>query len=74
MALAIEIHYLSGPALETPCSTGTRPSAAGRRGFRVASKIGTNPHRWTLDDLPALRRLTEADGFLPTDRPMQKVE
>ena len=74
MALVIEIHYLSGPALETPCLTGTRPSAAGRGGFRVASKIGTNPHRWTLDDLPAFRRLAETTGFVPTGRPMQKVE
>jgi len=73
MALAIEIHYLSGPALETPCSTGTRPSAAGRGGFRVASHIGTDPYRGAFDDLPALRRLVEATGFAPAERPIQKV-
>jgi hypothetical protein len=70
MALAIEIRYLSRAALETPCSTGTQPSAAGRGGFCVASEIGVNPNSATPDHAPALRRLAEgfALGDLPTRR------
>jgi hypothetical protein len=73
MALAIEIRYLSRAALETRCLTGTQPSAAGRGGFCVASKIGINPNSWALDDVPALRHLADGAGILVTDWPAQRA-